>query len=397
MSEVYLVGGAVRDKLLGLDPKDNDYVIVGATKETIKLMMEQNWSQVGNDFPVFLHPKTGDEYALARVERSTGPGYNDFELTYDDSVTLEEDLGRRDLTINSMAEVIHATKNHRAGAIIDPYNGQLDLKTKVLRHTSDAFAEDPVRVLRLARFQARYPDFFIHKYTYTLCDDMFKEGLLNNLTNERVWEEFNKALKEERTDLFLEVIDNLDALNVVFKARSKYNISDLYTKMKVRTDAYKDLFENYHMEHIVKFCLLVTKVDIEEYEVFDACVPKEYKHMADLVHELYQVYSLGGTIAETCNATQILELIKRLFKTKGKFEVAYLIHKFDCITYMEDEESIMFDREHDQLMLVEMKEALDAIDYKTLVDDIKDRNGDVKIEVREKEISTIERILNKHA
>ena len=186
--KTYLVGGAVRDMLLGIEPKDCDYVVVGSTPQH---MLDQGYSQVGADFPVFLHPTTGDEYALARIERKTSAGYNGFEVDFDSSVTLEQDLSRRDLTMNSMAI------DQDTGVIIDPYNGQEDLKNKIIRHTSDAFAEDPVRVLRAARFSARYVDFTIHEDTLALMAKIVSSGEFDSLTPERVWAEFEKGLMED--------------------------------------------------------------------------------------------------------------------------------------------------------------------------------------------------------
>jgi len=186
--KTYLVGGAVRDILLGREARDRDYVVVGATVDD---MLAEGFEKVGADFPVFLHPTTGEEYALARSERKTGPGYNGFDTRFTPDVTLEEDLFRRDLTINSMAM-------DKAGNVIDPYGGQKDLADKILRHTSEAFAEDPVRVLRIARFAARYTDFTIHEDTYALMASVVASGEFDHLTAERVWAEFKKGLMEKQ-------------------------------------------------------------------------------------------------------------------------------------------------------------------------------------------------------
>lgn len=166
---IYLCGGAVRDMLMGLEPKDRDYVVVGSSPEE---MLAVGFSRVGADFPVFLHPETGEEYALARREKKTGTGYLGFTSEFCADVTLEEDLGRRDISINSMAM-------DDEGNIVDPYNGQEDLKNKVLRHTSNAFEEDPVRVLRLARFRARLgSEWTIAPETVALVSSMAKKGML---------------------------------------------------------------------------------------------------------------------------------------------------------------------------------------------------------------------------
>ena len=193
--KVYLVGGAVRDKLLGLEPKDLDYVVVGSTPEE---MLSLGFKQVGKDFPVFL--KHGNEYALARRERSTGAGYNDFVCEFGVDVTLEEDLGRRDLTINSIAL--------DGEEIIDPFKGMQDIKDKVIRHTSDAFSEDPVRILRALRFSTTL-DFSIHPDTNHLIFTMVKEGALHDVTPERVWTEMHKAFKANNPGDFLWLMADL--------------------------------------------------------------------------------------------------------------------------------------------------------------------------------------------
>lgn len=207
--KTYLVGGAVRDMLMGLEPKDKDYVVVGSSPSD---MLAAGFSQVGADFPVFLHPETGEEYALARREKKTGTGYLGFTSEFGMDVTLEEDLGRRDLTINSMAYEMSGF-----GGYIDPFNGQHDLQNKVLRHTSNAFQEDPVRVLRLARFRARLgSDWTVAPETVSLVSQMAKKGVLNELTAERVWKELSRALMEPYARLFFDTLLECDALHVLF-------------------------------------------------------------------------------------------------------------------------------------------------------------------------------------
>lgn len=202
--QVFLVGGAVRDELLGLDVKDRDWVVVGATPEA---MLEAGYRPVGSDFPVFLHPETHEEYALARTERKSGRGYKGFTFHTDPSVTLEEDLLRRDLTINAMAK-------SQDGVITDPYNGQTDLKNRVLRHVSDAFLEDPLRVLRVARFQARFAHlgFNVSPETVDLMQSISRSGELDHLTAERVWQEFERALNTQTPSQFLATLDMSRAL-----------------------------------------------------------------------------------------------------------------------------------------------------------------------------------------
>lgn len=191
---VYLVGGCVRDQLLGLPVNDRDYVVVGATAEQ---MLQHGFIQVGADFPVFLHPQTRDEYALARTERKSGTGYHGF-LVGTENVSLEDDLARRDLTINAMAQSL-------AGALIDPYGGQSDLQAQVLRHVGPAFAEDPVRVLRILRFRARLgAHWSVAADTDALVREMVAQGELSYLTAERVWKELSRALMEPHAEVFLQ-------------------------------------------------------------------------------------------------------------------------------------------------------------------------------------------------
>jgi tRNA nucleotidyltransferase (CCA-adding enzyme) len=190
---VYLVGGAVRDQLLGRKPRENDYVVVGVTPE---LMIKKGFKQVGKDFPVFLHPKTNEEYALARTEKKSGTGYHGFTTHFDATITLEQDLIRRDLTINAIAQ----DENNQ---IIDPYHGYRDIQDKKLRHVSEAFIEDPLRVLRVARFQAMLPDFSIDPKTMTLMQSICKTAHeIQSLSNERIWLEINKSAELARFDLF---------------------------------------------------------------------------------------------------------------------------------------------------------------------------------------------------
>ena len=198
----YVVGGAVRDALLGLPVKDHDHVVVGATPED---MVKQGFRPVGKDFPVFLHPKTQEEYALARTERKTAPGYKGFVFHTSPDVTLEDDLVRRDLTINAIARADD-------GTLIDPYHGQRDLRQRVFRHVSEAFAEDPVRILRVARFAARFAEFRVAPETNALMRQMVEQGEVDALVPERVWQELSRGLMEDRPSRMLEVLRDCGAL-----------------------------------------------------------------------------------------------------------------------------------------------------------------------------------------
>lgn len=203
--QIYKVGGAVRDKILKLPIKDIDWVVVGALPDEL---LDQGYKQVGKDFPVFLHPETHEEYALARKERKVAAGHTGFEFDASRNVTLEEDLLRRDLTINAMAE-------DDQGKIIDPFNGYADLKKGILRHVSEAFAEDPVRILRIARFAARF-GFEVADETLILMKQMVDAGEVDALVAERVWQELDRTLGEEHPEQFFEVLRSCGALAVIF-------------------------------------------------------------------------------------------------------------------------------------------------------------------------------------
>ena len=204
---VYLVGGAVRDEFLGLPVTERDWVVVGGTPDEL---IEQGFRQVGSSFPVFLHPDSGEEYALARTERKEGHGYHGFSVDFHPGVTLEEDLARRDLTINAMAR-------DAEGRLVDPFGGRMDLEERVLRHVSPAFCEDPLRVLRVARFAARFRNlgFTVHETTRVLMTEMTRSGELAHLVPERVWGELAKALTTPRPDVFIELLRACGALAVL--------------------------------------------------------------------------------------------------------------------------------------------------------------------------------------
>jgi len=203
--EIYLVGGAVRDQLLGRPVKERDWVVVGSDVDE---MISLGYRPVGKDFPVFLHPETHEEYALARTERKTAAGYHGFNFHASPDVTLEEDLIRRDLTINAIAQSAE-------GDIIDPFDGQADIQAKVFKHVSPAFSEDPVRILRLARFSARYADFSIDPDTLSLMQEMVRSGETSALVPERVWQELHKALAEDTPTNFIKALRSCGALEVI--------------------------------------------------------------------------------------------------------------------------------------------------------------------------------------
>lgn len=268
--KIYLVGGAVRDAMLNLPVKERDWVVVGATPEQ---MLGLGFQKVGRDFPVFLHPKTHEEYALARTERKTGKGYTNFICYSDSNVTLEEDLLRRDLTINAMAQ-------DENGNIIDPYNGRQDLQNKILRHVSSAFAEDPVRILRIARFASRFSDFLVHPETNLLIKQMLARGEVDALVPERIWQEFSKALSEINPERFFIVLKDALVLPRLFPDIDKYWVKiqpALIKCAKLNTDL------------VVRFAaMLFNFTDLNEISAL--CkkfkIPTEYKELAILTHKL---------------------------------------------------------------------------------------------------------------
>lgn len=243
----YLVGGAVRDALLGLPPGDRDFVVVGATPEA---MIEAGFRAVGRDFPVFLHPQTGEEYALARTERKSGRGYRGFVVHADPSVTLEDDLRRRDFTINAIAQDEH-------GALVDPFGGARDLEARVLRHVSEAFVEDPLRVLRAARFMARLAPlgFSVAPETMALMRQMAEGGELADLTPERVWQELRRALASARPSAFLRTLHDCGALGAVLpEVEALYGIPQ-------RADYHPEVDTGVHVEMVCDMAALLAPGD----------------------------------------------------------------------------------------------------------------------------------------
>jgi tRNA nucleotidyltransferase (CCA-adding enzyme) len=231
--EVYLVGGAIRDQLLGYPVKERDYVVVGATPAQ---MLAQGFRLVGKDFPVFLHPNTHEEYALARTERKIGPGYKGFSCYAAPDVTLEADLQRRDLTINAMAQTSQ-------GEIIDPYQGKVDMANRCLRHVSPAFVEDPVRILRVARFMARLAPlgFQVAAETMQLMKAMVQSGEINALVPERVWKEFSLALTEPAPQAFIKTLSICGALTILFPAWQEHEFNCTLTSHTSKTSCLSTL------------------------------------------------------------------------------------------------------------------------------------------------------------
>jgi tRNA nucleotidyltransferase (CCA-adding enzyme) len=232
--KIYLVGGAVRDALMGLSGPDRDWVVVGGTPEAL---VAQGYQPVGKDFPVFLHPSTHEEYALARTERKTARGYRGFSVYAAPDVTLEQDLARRDLTINAIAQDGHT--------LIDPYGGQRDLQDKVLRHVTEAFREDPVRILRVARFAARFPDFTVAPETMALMREMVANGEVDALVSERVWQELSRGLMGAKPSRMLQVLRDCGALQ-----RLLPEVNKLYG-VPQRADYHPEIDTGIHLEMVL--------------------------------------------------------------------------------------------------------------------------------------------------
>ena len=220
--KIYAVGGAIRDTLMGLPVNDIDYVVVGSSVDE---MIAKGFRPVGKDFPVFLHPETQAEYALARTERKTGQGYKGFHFYADPSVTLEQDLERRDLTINAMAQEV-GSDGKQFGPIIDPYNGQEDLASKVFRHVSDAFAEDPLRLLRIARFAARFPEFSVANQTMTALKAIVQSGELKALSAERIWQELARGLVAAKPMHMFQVLLDTGAAKTLLPSKLTDSLSE---------------------------------------------------------------------------------------------------------------------------------------------------------------------------
>ena len=277
--KVYLVGGAVRDQLLGYQVYDRDWVVVGATVDD---MLSKGYQQVGRGFPVFLHPESKEEHALARTERKTGPGYTGFTVHAEPTVTLEEDLLRRDLTINAIAQDVD-------GQLIDPYNGKQDIESGVLRHVSPAFAEDPVRILRVARFAARYTqnttgkDFAIAPETLEIMKTMVESGEVDNLVAERSWQELFKALQEDAPQRFFEALEQCGAIKTVFNG----NAESLSTGLSALTYACK-LSDS----PVVRFAAFTSGLSAEQAQALcqQLKCPKEFSELSRLVIANFEDY-----------------------------------------------------------------------------------------------------------
>ena len=303
--KIYLVGGAVRDELLGQPIKERDWVVVGAT---ISEMLQLGYKQVGKEFPVFIHPRTNEEYALARMERKTKPGYQGFTFDTSADVTLEDDLRRRDLTINAMAKTVEAK-------LIDPYHGKEDLDNKILRHVSAAFVEDPVRILRVGRFLARYAHlgFYVAPETIELMKKMVGSGEVNALVAERVWKELERTLTEKNPEKFFEVLADAHALAILFPHLEMNSIAIETLKIAVKNTS----------DTTVRFAALLyalpeLKILYQRYRI-----PNHYRELTTLVVQHHQ----QALHAPTLSADELLELLTRLdiFRREKRFKNFLLV------------------------------------------------------------------------
>ena len=305
--DVYLVGGAVRDRLLGLTTQEKDWVVINATPSDLKSL---GYKQVGKSFPVFIHPKTGEEYALARKETKSGKGYYGFKIDSNPNVTLEEDLSRRDLTINAIAE-------DNKGQIIDPFNGQKDLSNRVLRHVSAAFVEDPLRVLRISRFKAKLHslNFEIAPETKKLLEEIVESGELQTLIPERIWQETYKALCEPRFDQYFQTLIDLRALNQVFPEITHIN-SDFSENHIVQTAIKKEVSPR------IKFCsIFLIMLEDNHQSLKDTVtamqkrinIPNDFKNLVLLVENIYpMLFSTDSNANKEFSAEQCLNIIEKL-------------------------------------------------------------------------------------
>ena len=293
---IYLVGGAVRDQLLNREIKERDYVVVGAT---IAQMKQLGYTQVGKDFPVFLHPQTKDEHALARTERKQGQGYTGFVCDFNPSITLEQDLERRDLTVNAIAQ-------RDDGTLVDPYNGCADIEKRLLRHVSPAFSEDPLRVLRVARFRARYHalGFHIAPETLALMTTIANSGELAALTPERVWMEWHKALTDGYIDVFLDVLNQCQALAVLCPA-----LAQRWDKIKSHLCATMTYAREHNVGETCQFALVMSTLDCQARQDFyrHFRVPNQFAELADALATHQSLLSQS-----TYSAKELLALFNQL-------------------------------------------------------------------------------------
>jgi len=344
--KVYLVGGAVRDELLGLPVKEKDWVVVGATPQQ---MIELGYKPVGKDFPVFLHPETKEEYALARTERKVGKGYTGFVFDTSPEVTLEEDLLRRDLTINAIAK-------SKEGEIIDPFQGREAIRNKILRHVSPAFAEDPVRILRVGRFAARFADFgfTVVAETTDLMKQMVKAGEVDALVAERVWKEWERALAEKNPEQFFIVLTDCGAIEALFPPLSSANTG---------VEALKKSVSNTDDTQVRFACLLHA---LSEDQASQICsrykVPSDFRDLALLVVRYQSEYRH----AKTLDASEILNLLQSCDAFRREERFSKFLHVCE-ICFAKNELKGFREPENEAWLLTKYFEATKNIDIKKII------------------------------
>lgn len=303
---IYLVGGAVRDSLLGLSITERDWVVVGGSAQSL---IDRGFKQIGKDFPVFLHPETKEEYALARTEQKSGLGHKGFNLNFPKSISIEEDLKRRDFTINAMAQDLD-------GNIIDPWGGQKDLKLRIIRHVSEAFSEDPLRVLRAARFSARFSKlgFSIAPETLELMRDMISENEISHISGERIWREIESALKTNSPEIFFEVLYICEALKAIFPEIEHIHLEQLKLSLNTLKRSTEISLDS-RVRFAAFFYLLTNNLrnveDIQGRIFFRIKPPNKYKNLINSVQVLAPKY------------LKIMEL--------NKFELALLLKELDSL------------------------------------------------------------------
>jgi tRNA nucleotidyltransferase (CCA-adding enzyme) len=310
--KTYVVGGYIRDQLLGIVPKDKDYVVVGASPAE---MQAQGYIPVGQDFPVFLHPITKEEYALARTERKTGQGYKGFTFYATPEVTIEQDLYRRDFTMNAIAQEINSN-GELVGPLIDPYGGQNDIQSKVIRHVSAAFSEDPLRILRLARLMARLLEFQVEEKTLLMVKKMVHEGELRFLVPERVWLEISRGLLELKPSRMIQVLIETSAVHDVLP--QGFKDAEVLQKTLEAIDLgvkQSDLQ--------IQVAFLLAFVDLNELEEWTANwkIPTELKNFAKIFHQFFRVRQIKNMSAEQAlnffNQSDASRKLDRLEKVIG--------------------------------------------------------------------------------
>ena len=383
--QVFLVGGAVRDQLLNLSVKERDWVVVGATPE---IMLERGFTPVGKDFPVFLHPETKEEYALARTERKVGAGYHGFEFHADAQVSLEEDLQRRDLTINAMAS--DSRQN-----LIDPWGGAQDLQQKILRHVSPAFVEDPVRVLRLARFAAKFHSmgFVVAQETVELMRAMSASGEISALVVERVWKELKAALDEPTPSAFFELLHKVDALPIIFP-----ELAELFQHKGLAQQAMNtlDSARNQGSDAIVIFAVLVTWCTLQHAEsqkIKDAIcdrfkVSKAYRQL------VYGMSQMNTLLWQDITPNSLLRFFEKsgVLRQADIFTSAMAVIRLLPATSDKDEPDM-----NNKIQLLQTAEqALLSLDLKSVVGECQ-RTEDIESAVRTTRLTALKQLLSKTA